>query len=585
MIRRAGLLLALVIVACDSKAIADPAGAPPDAATAPQAPAPATAPPLPEPSLEVPEAVTIDEETEGTIAIDARNLRRVDVGRLPPGARFDRAASAVVFRPDFTQSGTYTIQVTGHAAGRAAPLERTVTVEVRDAVSPPAPVVTATTTGEGWTRLTVRQTTDTFLDSAGRAGRTFDAVVVVPTAATAQSRAPVRVSLHGFGGAPSGTTTSTSAFVVAPHDPSNTYWWGYGEGMPAAIGGSVPAYTQRRVLHLLAWLLATYPGADPERVFTTGGSMGGAGALTLGLLHARHFAGVDATIAPTIPKNHRPSRVTQLATLWGTIDADVGGVWDRMDLTRALRDDPEARDQFVFTKHGKDDPTIHFGAVLTPSPLTKKSFYETLESEHIGHLAVWDEGAHGPEDPVMGERWWDSGWSRVTDAKAFLRRDLPFPAFSRSSANEDPGDGGGNGKVTFDPESGYAANVGVAGDTGWSGAVAGSLNRFLRWDATRFVDARDRLVMPLFLASGAGAPSPQAGYPTRGDQRSGDGAIEVHVTPRRATFFRPLPGETVRFRFGSRTGTVTAAADGSVTVPGVAVTSTETTLELERDPP
>ncbi len=480
--------------------------------------------------------------TEAVVALATKGVARFDVEGLPPGARFDYAKAAVLFRPDFTQSGPYDVTVTGHAPGFTKTVH--VRIDVRDTFAPPSPVVVSTTPGAGYSRLLVRQSTDGVLDPPARAGRTFDAIVVVPTSATVTDRAPVLVAQRGLGGAPNASATSTTSFRIEPHDPNNTYWWGQSEGTsspPAA--GKVPEYTARRVLHLVDWLKRSYPAADPDRVFMVGGSMGGAGALTIGLLHARHFAGVEASIAPTVPRNHRPSRIAQLSGLWGApprTSAVCGTPWT----SRALRDDAEARDQFLFTKHGKDDPTIHFGAVVTRSALTNKSYYATVEDERIGHYAVWDEGAHGPADPVLGAGWWDASWSRVADPKARLVRSKPFPAFSGSTANEDPGDDKGNGSVAFNAESGFAAVLATAGDTGWGGAVAGAMNRFLRWDTTATVDEPNKLAIPLYDVNGPGEIAPRPGYPTTRDL-PGSLPITVDVTLRRVRNFHPMPGERV----------------------------------------
>jgi hypothetical protein len=394
------------------------------------------------------------------------------------------------------------------------------------------------------------------------------------------------VSLHGLGSKPRLSAASTTTFRIEPYDPWATHWWGYGEALPRAPAktGPIQPYTARRVLHLLAWVLRTYPSADPDRVFVKGTSMGGAGALALGLLHARHFAGVEATLGQAIPRNHRPSRLAQLSGFWGPPGARPDGPWDLLDTTRVLRDVAEARDQFVFTKHGKDDGTIHFGAVVTPSPLTQQSFYGALEAERIGHYSVWDEGAHGPYDPVLGPRWWDAGWNRITDPECYLTRRAPFPAFTRSSANEDPGDATGNGKRGFDAERGYAARASVAGDTGWGGTLAGALNRFLRWDTSHVVDTHDKLALPLRVAASPGEPAPQRGYPTKGDLYTGPLPLRVDVTPRRARLFRPLPGERVRYRFGTVRGEVTASRDGSVTIRSLPLAISTEVLELERAP-
>jgi len=549
-------------------------------------------------AIEAPGDHVVSEEATLTVPIVVRadphvaDPVRVFVTDLPPGARFDAAARTVTFRPDFIQGGA---RWTPEVLVRQGALATTArfSIEVLDTVAPPAPTVAATADGGDHLRLTLSQRTDAFLDSTGRAGRAFEARVVVPKAASALDRRAVRVYLHGFGGTPH-TGGQGREFAIYPHDPENTYWWGYAERLPGAQAtqGGVPPYTLRRVLRLVEWVLATYPGADPERVYAVGGSMGGAGAVNLGLLFARHFAYVEGTIGQTIAKNHRPSRVTQLTGLWGApslalADAEAGresglSAWDRQDATRALRDEAEARDQFVFTKHGKDDDTIHFGAVTHLSPATGASFYEALQAFRVGHTVVWDEGAHGPADPVLGAGWWDGGLERVHDAVTFLRRDRPFPAFTRSSLDDDPGDGAGNGRRAWNAERGYAGVLGTAGDTGWTGAIAGARNRHLRWDARAIAESTDRLEMPLCVKSGGGSPAPRAGYPTIGDRVGGTLPATVDVTIRRTHAFRPAPGEAVRWTYGAQSGTAQADQDGAVTVERLAIDTAWTTLVLER---
>ena len=549
-----------------------------------------------------PEILTLGDQTvaeDATLLVpltvtSTGSAARVWVEGLPPGARFDEAARAITFTPDFIQGGdSWTVTV--HASNEAGSASTSFEISAQDTITPPLPSIDATVSGSGYTKLAVTQTTDAYLDSAGHAGRTFSARVYVPEGASASNRVPVRVYLHGFGGSPYDGTSSGGQFRIYPHDPANTYWWGYGDGLPGGDSASAPNYTQRRVLHLLEWVLRTHPGADPDRVYVTGGSMGGAGAATLGLLYARHFAFVEATIGQMVPRNHRPARVTQLEGLWGSPednlldgtfleDGTSMGVWDRQDLCRALRDMPEARDQFVFTKHGKDDPTIHFGAVTHDSPLTQRSYYRTVQEEAIGHYAVWDEGGHGSEDPVMGASWWDDDFSLLFDSVSYLRRDRAFPAFTRASHDWDPGDGTGNGKQTWSDSSGYAGTVSTVGDTGWSGEIAGALNRFLRWDTNGVVDERDRFEMPLFVVDGEGSDAPQAGYPSRGDRFDGTLPVQVDVTLRRVRAFKCLAGEQVRWEFEGQSGTVEANADGSVTVPQVALDTQPRTLVLTREP-
>jgi len=503
---------------------------------------------------------------------------RVFVENLPPGAVWDETTRTLAFTPDFLQGGKHW-QVAITADDGTTRAQGTVEIAAIDTIRPPVPVITAMTTATGYTRYTVTQTTDAYLDTAANAGRTFTAVITVPT--TMPASVPVRVELHGFGGAP-GTAGSTGEIRIYPHDPSNTYWWGYG------APGPVPEYTARRVLNLLGYVLATYPAADPERVTLDGGSMGGAGAMTIGLLHARHVAYVHALWGQAIAKNHRPSRVAQLQTLWGTPASDLDdgrgmGAWTRMDLTRALRDEPEARDQFLTIKHSKDDTTIHFGAAVMPSPLTQQTLYSALQTNHVGHFAIWDEGGHGDLDPVLGNNWWTAGWDPIFDTTALLRHDRAFPAFSKSSLDNDPGTGG-NGTRVYSAEAGYAGVVSVVADTGWAGDRAGAINRFLRWDGTKIVDTIDRFELPLRVIDGQGAAPTRAGDPTTGDKLDGTLPVTVDVTPRRVQAFRTRPGEMVAWTIGTQGGTVAADATGAVTVPAVVLDTSWATLVLTRVP-
>ncbi len=542
-----------------------------------------------------PGAISAPEEADLDVVLDVSDLDgddvRVWLTGLPPGASWDEPTRALHFRPDFTQGpATWTIQVVAQDATRR--VESDFTVTVQDTIQPPEPVVVETVyTNGGYTRLTLDQVTDDFLDAPGHAGRTFTARVTVPTGATSAAPLPVRVSLHGFGGS-AGTAGSDAEFRILPHDPANTYWWGYSDQLPDgdedAASASTPPYTARRVLHLVRWVLDQQEGADPERVYVSGSSMGGAGAAVLGLLWARHFAWARGTLGQMVARNHRPLRIDQLSGLWGTpaTNAPDGaglGCWDRQDLARALQDSPESRDQRIFLKHGKDDPTIHFGAVVHPSPLTGLSLYEALQQHHVAHYAVWDEGGHGSSDPVLGGSWWDAGYNPVFDEVAFVRRDLAHPAFTASSVNDDPGDGSGNGNQTWSDNAGYAGSVGTPGDTGWTGDIAGAWGRSLRWEAAGIVDSIDEFAVPLYVLDGDGEDPPQPGYPTVGDRLDGAVPVFVDVTPRRVQGFRARPGEVIGWSFGAMQGTVQADATGAITVPQLAVELEPTVLRLWRD--
>lgn len=505
---------------------------------------------------------------------------RVFATNLPAGATWDERT--LRFRPDFIQGGdSWEVGLTFDDGWVRETTSFTVSVD--DTIAPPLPEVVGQADMTGHKRLKLEQVTDDYLDSPGLAGRSFEARVVVPTDASSDNRYPVRVYLHGLGGSPY-TGGNGDQFRIYAHDPQNSYWWGYSDALPDDVAGTVPNYTQRRVLHLVEWVLRNYPGADPERVYVVGSSMGGAGALALGLLHGRHFCYAHGTLGQTIAANHRPARIDQLSGLWGSPDLDLPdetgmGNWTRGDLTRAVFDEHEARNQFAYTKHGKDDPTIHFGAVSLPSHLTGLSFFDAAQQARIGHYMIWDEGGHGSSDPVLGSDWW-GGWDRVFDDDSYLRRDLPFPAFTNSSHDDDHGGGEGNGQQDWSDNAGFAGNVAVPGDTGWSGTRAGAINRHLRWDSNAIVDTIDALEMPLQALDGQGE-APSDDYPATGDWFDG-GPLVVDVTIRRAQAFLCRPGEAVLWSFGQHSGVSQADGDGAVTIEALPIGTSYQTLRLSR---
>jgi hypothetical protein len=534
---------------------------------------------------------------------------RVFVENLPPGAQWREKDRRLRFRPDFIQGGrTYHVRV--WATDGLHWVSHQLAIAVKDSINPPAPIVRRVRRVGRKLVYFLGQRTDRFLDSADFAGRTIKAQVTVPIVASRKRKVPVKLSLHGYGaGVGSRIKGSRREITIHPYDPMNTYWWGYSDVLCSCLPhsrrgrrprffrrrrchhgtkGRVPNYTQRRALHLLEWVLTTFSGADPDRVYVAGGSMGGSGASTLGLLYARHFCYVHSWIGQTIPRNHRPSRRKQLASLWGAPEdrllAPSNGmnVWDFMDLTWVLSHWPEAKNQFIFARHGRNDSVIHFGAAVGPSPLTGRSFYQTLQQQRIAHYVVWDEGGHTRGDRWLGRRWFDRGWHLVHDKVSFLRRDLLMPAFSRSSADQDPADGSGNGKRPWHPERGFAGRPHRPGSSGWAGDLAGARNRFLRWDSRRIVETFDKVAIPLRVIAGRGRRAPVLGYPTRGDRVDRPLPFIVDVTLRRQQRFFCLPGERLRWRFGKRQGVVKAAADGTITIQRLAIDRRWKTLELQR---
>lgn len=181
-----------------------------------------------EPLIEAPGPQTTKEEEPLSVQINASPQARVFAEEIPPGARWQEESRTLSFTPDFLQGGaTYNATFTAIYDTRRETIS--FTIAVQDTIHPPAPAIIKTEQADGYSRLTVQQITDDYLDSPGYAGRTFNAVVIVPSQPPAGL--PVRVGLHGFDGAPS-TDGWSGEYRIFPHDPMNSYWWGYAEALP-----------------------------------------------------------------------------------------------------------------------------------------------------------------------------------------------------------------------------------------------------------------------------------------------------------------------------------------------------------------
>jgi hypothetical protein len=481
-----------------------------------------------------------------------------------PFADWDTVTGVVTLSPSFTDGGRrYALPFETRDTEGAAPTTGTLTLTIHDTIAPPAVVFEPATPIEGGVQERATWRTDAWLDAPGQAGRIREGVVTTASDVTPDSAPVFELVLHGFNGDPR-VSAAPGRVRVAPYDPDNTYWWGYRDG------DDTPDYTLRQALHLLDAAIARYPNADPAKVFVHGSSMGGTGALVLGLTHPSRFAWVSSFIGQTIPRNHRPSRAAQLEGVWGPSDAPSAAmgtprsVWDTMDATRLLAEHPSAREIPMFVKHSKDDRIIHFGAALQPSPLTGLAFYDALERFAVGYLAIWDEGGHGSPDPALGEAWWHDGDHPMFAADARYRADEAFLAFTEASHNDAPGTMQGNGRVEWSDNAGFAADSRVAGDTGWDGDPAGARNRGFEWNAAEAIDRIDRFALPVRLRSDAAATA------------------RVRMTPRRLQRFRIAPHEAVAWSFGTQRGIAVANADGELTLPALEVDATWRTLELTR---
>lgn len=372
---------------------------------------------------------------------------------------------------------------------------------------------------------------------------------------------PIYLYLSGWGGRyenPAETPYDWCAVQIYGDDPRQTWYYGYSGsfdyrhgGIPNA--GPIVNFTEARLLRSVYDTLRGYGlaghAADPNRVYVYGHSMGGSGALALGLRYPNVFAAAYASEPMT---NYRAADGSDGATGWiNDLDWKWGSVAANLPISN----------------------TGFYAAHLTTSDGTGVWDWQ----DHVAQLLLRrkDETAllalaHGAQDDVIG---WTSQGKPVYQALFISRR--PFSGAVVDEGHTWLGFAGSGPLVTYE-----------------------SWEPFHSWQVRR-----DETVPALTHASGSGTVPPSgatsfnlnlewsaswhdfAGPPTDAPKvwavalRTTDGIAQtVDVTPRRCRHFSVVPGAGYRWetrRLADDTllasGLATADRDGLVTAVGVHV--------------
>ena len=356
-------------------------------------------------------------------------------------------------------------------------------------------------------------------------------------------------------------------WVLALDDPlpngENTFWYGYHQAYNVSTppqwipsGGTVMDYTWRRVLHTLTWARRHFP-VDTTRVYAFGYSMGGIGSTMLAMAHPEWIAGAMSFIGkfdfslvddPDTSSAFNTGQTLRHSTdtMWGLVGSDLPtpqglGIYERMndDTLAALWE--AAGMAPIIAYNGRYD--------ITTGWAEKIGFYRAMDRHHQGGQFYWDERNH-----VSGYAAWAP--QENTQELYKYRTTESFPACSRMSLNDDPGDGHET-----------------------SGDSVGTINGYIDWtppatDSVAIWSVRFEL-RDLHTLNGT-LVAPDSGY--------------VDVTPRRTQRFHPSPGQACAWRalggngFTMQQGFVTVDPLGLVTVPGLKVYKTGTTLVIYGGP-
>lgn len=286
----------------------------------------------------------------------------------------------------------------------------------------------------------------------GYAAAQRDTFLVLHPATQPRERAPLYVVLHSAGHDVHSCLKCTAQ--VGNHDiyhappeffalyldcraNKGDWWWGVEKHKGPAIGP-----TERRVMDSVRWVIEKY-GIDPNRVYLCGNSMGGSGALGIGMRNGDVFAAVKANVPAGV--EHVSSRM-YFPPL--TVPPDV-----------ALPDPPIV---------------VDYSAQNDKWSRGHDAFYKAMNERRYALLMYWGPFGHANNHANI---------LKVNDLiNSFdwlaVRRDEPYPVFSNASSND-----------------------ALPWPDKLNETKSGQVNAFFRWRNER--DARDEFAVSLFLTSPA----------------------------------------------------------------------------------
>ncbi len=290
-----------------------------------------------------------------------------------------------------------------------------------------------------------------------------------------------------------------------------TFWFGYSCVPQLAKHTEARAYpfTERRQEWIIDWVVKAY-AADPERVTMSGGSMGAWGTTTYGLRHPDRFAALYPNRPRTrqrgLPTIGTPVPKTQKVFL----DDGITDYFTRMDLVKFASEHPGDLPFYGWCCGRRDG----FATWQEQIDMVK-----AMTASRHGFAFAWNNGDHSSGAEPM---------ARVLKyyPPELFARNRSYPAFSRSSIDQNPGDG--------DPKT---------------GDLEGGINLGFRWADVVDEETRWTVTLSNTLATAD---------------------MTVDVTPRRCQSFKPRPGSSWKWKSSlGDSGTVKADAAGLVTVPRV----------------
>lgn len=310
----------------------------------------------------------------------------------------------------------------------------------------------------------------------------------------------------------------------------STFWYGYNPNIATSIkGGDLVCdnYSERLILAITRWA-QNYLGADKNRTYVRGGSMGGTGGVMLATHYPDVFAAVDLLV-PIYSYTFIRSRCGGNTSI-GRIFCSTGKFSKEHP---ALRPDGSSLMDHLNGAKIIANAEIDFPPIIACNGRRDLSmpwencppFFKAANNARQALIVAWNDGDHSTSQRLIPE-----DMKGGLDKLLRYRLDQCFPAFSNCSTNKDCGNG--------DFEDGDLE--------GWQG-------RGFTWSG--LVDTPNRLEMSVTCSF------PGIVYP-----------VTTDITFRRRQNFKPAPGQTVKALINGQETKAVVEPNGLLTLTNVTIT-------------
>ncbi len=383
----------------------------------------------------------------------------------------------------------------------------------------------------------------------------FEWVVTVPGSYSSKKPCVLQLALHAWGGnVDKGTywynVKPSTIRIASVNYPVQDWWYGYRE----SYGISKPDnndivfnYTERRLKSFIKWVQSKWE-IDKDLIFVEGQSMGGAGAISLGMKNGDMFCYANSWVGIASWRNSQYFRKGEWRK-WGKIDElmNYNGIKfdDWMDLTWWLREYPGKETPFLSFANGKNDAVIGwYQAVIAVQALreTKRPF-----------AFRWGLLGHGQSAKFMMDR----------DTMALNQS---IPAFQNCSLDKNIG----TGRKLEKPNK-VKTREGKVIDDWYDGDPVGQINNFLNWKDA--VDKDNEFEITVYLTKDAP-----------------ENSCKVDMTPRRLQKFKINPFMKLNWKNLSlvnniemQSGDAVADENGLVTVENLEVSKGGNRITITSD--